>query len=133
MSTETLDPLLAEDDETHAGNYFVANYPPFSFWDAETAKKVRALLEVPASPETPLGVYFHMPFCRKRCHFLLFPRLHRQERAGDRQLPRRRHSRAEIYCAHAADRRPQAQVRLFRRRHTFDTSRSNQLEVADDR
>ena len=72
MSTETIDPLLAEDDETHAGNYFVANYPPFSFWDAETAKKVRALLEVPASPDTPLGVYFHVPFCRKRCHFCYF-------------------------------------------------------------
>ena len=26
-----------EHDETEAGNYFVANYPPFSFWDAETA------------------------------------------------------------------------------------------------
>ena len=72
MSTEIIDPNLEEDDETHAGNYFVANYPPFSFWDAETAKRVRSLLEVPAAPGTPLGVYFHIPFCRKRCHFCYF-------------------------------------------------------------
>ena len=72
MNTEVIDPSQEEDEETHAGNYFVANYPPFSFWDAETALKVRGLLEIPASPDTPLGVYFHIPFCRKRCHFCYF-------------------------------------------------------------
>src|SRR5687767_14274938 len=76
MSTEapeTIDHLLeSEDEETHAGNYFVANYPPFHFWDAGTAKHVRDLIQTPASPETPLGVYFHIPFCRKRCHFCYF-------------------------------------------------------------
>ncbi len=72
MSTESINPSLDEDDETHAGNYFVANYPPFSFWDAETAKRVRGLLEVPSPPDKALGVYFHIPFCRKRCHFCYF-------------------------------------------------------------
>lgn len=74
MSSEILEILDHEKDhaETEAGNYFVANYPPFSFWDAETAKHVRALLNQPQKPGVPLGVYFHVPFCRKRCHFCYF-------------------------------------------------------------
>jgi len=68
---ETIDHLLEhDDDETTAGNYFVANYPPFHFWDAGTAKHVAELLEHPSN--VPLGVYFHIPFCRKRCHFCYF-------------------------------------------------------------
>jgi oxygen-independent coproporphyrinogen-3 oxidase len=59
-------------DETEVGNYFVANYPPFSYWDAETARTVRGLLDQPQKPGVPLGVYFHVPFCRKRCHFCYF-------------------------------------------------------------
>src|SRR5665213_2505350 len=61
-----------EHDETEVGNYFVANYPPFSYWDAETAKTVRGILDQPQKPGVPLGVYFHVPFCRKRCHFCYF-------------------------------------------------------------
>ncbi|MDQ3623336.1 MAG: coproporphyrinogen III oxidase family protein [Verrucomicrobiota bacterium] len=72
MSTEILEILSHEDDETTAGNYFVATYPPFSFWDAATAQKVRDLLDQPARAGVPLGVYFHVPFCRKRCHFCYF-------------------------------------------------------------
>ncbi len=70
---ETIDHLLEhDDDETTAGNYFVANYPPFHFWDAGTAKHVAELIDKPSPKETPLGVYFHIPFCRKRCHFCYF-------------------------------------------------------------
>jgi oxygen-independent coproporphyrinogen-3 oxidase len=76
MSTdapETIDHLLEHDDEeTTAGNYFVANYPPFHFWDAGSAKHVADLIQKPSAKETPLGVYFHVPFCRKRCHFCYF-------------------------------------------------------------
>jgi oxygen-independent coproporphyrinogen III oxidase len=74
MTTEIFDRLLADGDETTAGNYFVANYPPFSFWqrDGETISKVRDVLSQPAPPDTALGVYFHIPFCRKRCHFCYF-------------------------------------------------------------
>lgn len=86
MSTaapETIDHLLEHDeDETTAGNYFVANYPPFHFWDAGTAKHVRDLLETPSPKETPLGVYFHIPFCRKRCHFCYF-RVYTDKNAGE--------------------------------------------------
>jgi oxygen-independent coproporphyrinogen III oxidase len=61
-------PLL---DRTEVGSYFVANYPPFSVWDAAGAADGRiALTQAPAA--VPLGLYLHIPFCRKRCHFCYF-------------------------------------------------------------
>jgi len=74
MSHEVLEILENEKDhdETEAGNYFVANYPPFSYWDTETAQTVRGLFDQPQKPGVPLGVYFHVPFCRKRCNFCYF-------------------------------------------------------------
>ena len=59
-------------EDTKAGNYFVANYPPFHFWDKGTAELVPSLIQRPSASDTPLGVYFHIPFCRKRCHFCYF-------------------------------------------------------------
>jgi oxygen-independent coproporphyrinogen-3 oxidase len=58
--------------EPEVGSYFVANYPPFSVWSRETlAADVEAALD--ASPaDVPLGLYLHIPFCRKRCHFCYF-------------------------------------------------------------
>jgi oxygen-independent coproporphyrinogen-3 oxidase len=58
--------------ETTVGNYFVSNYPPFSFWRPERLGEVEAALERAAAPGTPLGLYLHIPFCRKRCHFCYF-------------------------------------------------------------
>ncbi len=58
--------------KTSAGNYFVANYPPFSFWSAENRHQVTEALGQAPEPGTPLGVYVHLPFCRKRCHFCYF-------------------------------------------------------------
>ena len=58
--------------ETTAGNYFVSNYPPFSFWKPELVAEALAAIELPPKPGTPLGVYLHIPFCRKRCHFCYF-------------------------------------------------------------
>ena len=58
--------------ETTVGNYFVSNYPPFSFWKTESVGEFAAALERPPAPATPLGVYLHIPFCRKRCHFCYF-------------------------------------------------------------
>jgi oxygen-independent coproporphyrinogen-3 oxidase len=59
--------------ETTAGNYFVANYPPFAYWKKEAIPEFLAALET-RNPklETPLGLYAHIPFCRKRCHFCYF-------------------------------------------------------------
>ncbi len=58
--------------ETTVGNYFVSNYPPYSFWKPEFAGEVLGALERPPKPDTPLGMYVHIPFCRKRCHFCYF-------------------------------------------------------------
>lgn len=60
-------------ESTEAGNYFVANYPPFSFWTAAQTPRFEEILRSPAvAPVAPLGLYFHIPFCRKRCHFCYF-------------------------------------------------------------
>ncbi len=58
--------------ETTVGNYFVSNYPPFSFWKPEHVGDVTAALGRAPARETPLGLYLHIPFCRKRCHFCYF-------------------------------------------------------------
>src|SRR5215216_7491783 len=58
--------------ETKAGNYFVSNYPPYSFWKPELIGDLNQALERPPSPGTLLGQYVHIPFCRKRCHFCYF-------------------------------------------------------------
>ncbi|MFN3322902.1 MAG: coproporphyrinogen-III oxidase family protein [Bryobacteraceae bacterium] len=59
-------------EETTAGSYFVSNYPPYSFWNPDDVKQAHAALERPPAPGTALGVYVHIPFCRKRCHFCYF-------------------------------------------------------------
>jgi oxygen-independent coproporphyrinogen III oxidase len=59
-------------EETTAGNYFVSNYPPYSFWTPAHVQEGHRALERPPALETPLGVYLHIPFCRKRCHFCYF-------------------------------------------------------------
>lgn len=58
--------------ETTVGNYFVSNYPPFSFWKPDRLGEVQAALGRPPASGTPLGLYLHIPFCRKRCHFCYF-------------------------------------------------------------
>jgi oxygen-independent coproporphyrinogen III oxidase len=64
---------VADLEQTEVGSYFVANYPPFSVWTPDAvATDARAALASPARPDTPLGVYLHIPFCRKRCHFCYF-------------------------------------------------------------
>ena len=61
-----------QERETQAGGYFVSNYPPFSFWSEESLPAIREKLEGPGDPDTPLGLYLHIPFCRKRCHFCYY-------------------------------------------------------------
>jgi oxygen-independent coproporphyrinogen III oxidase len=62
----------AIEKETTVGNYFVSNYPPFSFWKPENVGEIFAAMNRPPRPGNPLGVYMHIPFCRKRCHFCYF-------------------------------------------------------------
>ena len=68
-----LDPANGTKDETEVGSYFVANYPPFSVWSKEEVERAAmpAMQSRPV-PGTPLGMYLHIPFCRKRCHFCYF-------------------------------------------------------------
>src|SRR5436305_1993448 len=63
---------LTEKKTTEVGSYFVANYPPFSVWSNKHAPDLLAALDRPAKPETKLGLYLHIPFCRKRCKFSYF-------------------------------------------------------------
>jgi oxygen-independent coproporphyrinogen-3 oxidase len=64
-------PTPAADAEV--GSYFVANYPPFSVWTPEgVPSDAFPALDTPAAPGVPLGLYLHIPFCRKRCHFCYF-------------------------------------------------------------
>lgn len=63
---------LGSDRETRAGNYFVSNYPPYSFWKPDRRGDAFAALDRPPAPDTTLGLYLHIPFCRKRCHFCYF-------------------------------------------------------------
>jgi len=57
---------------TEVGNYFVSNYPPFSQWKPEFVSEALDALNQPARVDDPLGLYIHIPFCRKRCLFCYF-------------------------------------------------------------
>jgi len=57
---------------TEVGNYFVSNYPPFSQWKPQSVSEALAALDQTPRVEDPLGLYLHIPFCRKRCKFCYF-------------------------------------------------------------
>ncbi len=59
-------------EPTEVGSYFVANYPPFSLWTQEAVQSDAQLALAHQPAEVPLGLYLHIPFCRKRCHFCYF-------------------------------------------------------------
>lgn len=59
-------------NKTRAGNYFISNYPPFSFWSEDQSVEVEIALNSEPDPNAKLGIYHHIPFCRKRCHFCYF-------------------------------------------------------------
>ena len=57
---------------TRAGNYFISNYPPFSFWSEGRNEEVSSIYQQEPREGVPLGLYHHIPFCRRRCHFCYF-------------------------------------------------------------
>jgi len=71
-----------QQEKTGLGNYFVANYPPFSFWKPTHLPAAHAALHSAPEPGTPLGLYLHIPFCRKRCKFCYF-RVYTDKNARD--------------------------------------------------
>ncbi|MFL5243770.1 MAG: coproporphyrinogen-III oxidase family protein [Gemmataceae bacterium] len=72
----------ATQEKTGLGNYFVANYPPFSFWKATYLPDAFRALNKEPNLATPLGLYLHIPFCRKRCKFCYF-RVYTDKNARD--------------------------------------------------
>jgi oxygen-independent coproporphyrinogen-3 oxidase len=64
---------IIQEEPTEVGSYFIATYPPFSAWtEAAVERDARPALGRTPAPGVPLGVYLHIPFCRKRCHFCYF-------------------------------------------------------------
>ena len=80
--------MSVEAIKTEVGSYFISNYPPFSQWTPDALPRVRAALDAPPlvapgqSEAAPLGLYLHIPFCRKRCKFCYF-RVYTDKNAGD--------------------------------------------------
>jgi oxygen-independent coproporphyrinogen III oxidase len=63
--------VSTEATKTEVGSYFIANYPPFSQWNVEALPEIEAAM-ASAPRDVPLGLYLHIPFCRKRCKFCYF-------------------------------------------------------------
>lgn len=78
--------MATETGKTEVGSYFIANYPPFSQWNAAGLEEVRAAFAAPPPASrgavAPLGLYLHIPFCRKRCKFCYF-RVYTDKNAHD--------------------------------------------------
>jgi oxygen-independent coproporphyrinogen-3 oxidase len=51
--------------KTEVGSVFVSNYPPYSFWKEDDVTRVAAALDAPPGTDATLGLYVHIPFCRK--------------------------------------------------------------------
>lgn len=62
---------MTESSKTEVGSYFISNYPPFSQWKKEDVSLVKDAMAAPPQ-DVPLGLYLHIPFCRKRCKFCYF-------------------------------------------------------------
>ncbi|MCU0959227.1 MAG: coproporphyrinogen III oxidase family protein [Pirellulaceae bacterium] len=73
--------MVTESTKTDIGNYFISNYPPFSCWQREQVEQVERVMRQPPSA-VPLGLYLHIPFCRKRCKFCYF-KVFTDKRASD--------------------------------------------------
>ncbi|HKQ61475.1 MAG TPA: coproporphyrinogen-III oxidase family protein [Candidatus Polarisedimenticolaceae bacterium] len=82
MSTGEPATTVGDRGQTEVGSVFVSNYPPYSFWRAEGIAEVDRVLAAPALPGAPLGLYLHVPFCRKRCKFCYF-RVYTDKNAAD--------------------------------------------------
>ncbi len=72
MELQTLSDAKAPEVKTEVGSYFVANYPPFSVWSPAHQPAIQHALSTKPAEATPLGLYLHIPFCRKRCKFCYF-------------------------------------------------------------
>jgi oxygen-independent coproporphyrinogen-3 oxidase len=60
------------EEPTEVGSVFISNYPPYSFWDPSQVEGVHEALAAPPRSDATLGLYLHIPFCRRRCKFCYF-------------------------------------------------------------
>ncbi len=58
--------------ETEVGSVFVSNYPPYSAWSPSHLPALKKVLASAGDQNADLGLYVHIPFCRKRCKFCYF-------------------------------------------------------------
>ena len=74
MSENRPEPATAgiESKQTTVGSVFVSNYPPYSTWNDDAVSDVHQALGAQPLPDATLGLYLHIPFCRKRCKFCYF-------------------------------------------------------------
>jgi len=77
--------MATDSTKTEVGSYFISNYPPFSQWKKDALHEIEAALAAPPVSDTPLGLYLHIPFCRKRCKFCYF-KVFTDNRASDIEL-----------------------------------------------
>ena len=54
------------------GSVFISNYPPYSFWNDQKVEELIEAFDEAPKQATPMGLYLHIPFCRKRCKFCYF-------------------------------------------------------------
>ena len=73
--------MATDSTKTEVGSYFISNYPPFSLWKSEHLGDVSSALQT-ARHDVPLGLYIHIPFCRKRCKFCYF-KVFTEKNAGE--------------------------------------------------
>ena len=57
---------------TEVGGYFVSNYPPYSRWQPQYVPQASEALNQPPRTQDALGLYLHIPFCRRRCAFCYY-------------------------------------------------------------
>lgn len=72
MTTETILPIDNSGSGTEVGSYFISNYPPFSLWNRESVQEIYQAFQAEPDRSVPMGLYLHIPFCRKRCKFCYF-------------------------------------------------------------
>jgi oxygen-independent coproporphyrinogen-3 oxidase len=77
--------MTTEPIKTEVGSYFISNYPPFSTWSQDALPEVERVLNSEPAEQVPLGLYLHIPFCRKRCKFCYF-KVFTDNKASDIEL-----------------------------------------------
>ena len=109
-------------EQTDVGSYFVANYPPFSVVEGRGRRRCHAPERRSSTTARPSragrsGLYLHIPFCRKRCHFCYF-RVYTDKNAREVEQYLDLLAREwELYAATPAVAGRAIQLRLLRRRH----------------